>query len=538
MTSGQRVVLAGWAVALAVGWATVVIPAIGPRIGAWAVALVAALLALAYGRVYRRPRSGIPLPQVSRLPGAEHPLALVCGEHLEQLFGRRGADSSGLRHGQDCSYLAVGRSERLGPVVAALIERQPWRARQLRVLWVANPGQMADANEATVSLRNLRRQLAQLHEQGLALPLLIVSYLPDGADGHGWFICRRGQGMQSERSAEQPSDHLRASLHVQMVTRWWAETVVPALCDGNSRYPACPPAACAALSVPGLPAEAGQSLWARWVVRQAGVWPRPAPQALPAHLPLPDPLLGLHLGIQARPMPRHSWAVAIWMAGVAAVAAVVGVAWHNHALVRQVSHDLQQYRAQPDLPAARSQLNADHEELARYQREGVPLNLALGLYRGAWLLDRISPWLVPGPAAHEQKQTLHLPSRALFASGSAVLNERAGPVLFQALMTIAEHHREGGLIIVSGHTDDRGGVVANLRLSRARAMAVRDWLQRTGGLPGHCFAVQGLGASQPMASNDDEQGRAANRRVDIRLVPEAGACAAAGGVPGILGAKP
>jgi outer membrane protein OmpA-like peptidoglycan-associated protein len=45
-----------------------------------------------------------------------------------------------------------------------------------------------------------------------------------------------------------------------------------------------------------------------------------------------------------------------------------------------------------------------------------------------------------------------------------------------------------------------------------------------GGIPASCFAVQGFGASQPIASNDTDAGRSANRRVDIRLVPESGAC--------------
>jgi type VI secretion system protein VasL len=50
-------------------------------------------------------------------------------------------------------------------------------------------------------------------------------------------------------------------------------------------------------------------------------------------------------------------------------------------------------------------------------------------------------------------------------------------------------------------------------------------MQRMGDIPDSCFAVQGVAANQPIASNDTESGRAANRRVDISLVPQAGACA-------------
>jgi type VI secretion system protein VasL len=49
-------------------------------------------------------------------------------------------------------------------------------------------------------------------------------------------------------------------------------------------------------------------------------------------------------------------------------------------------------------------------------------------------------------------------------------------------------------------------------------------MQRMGDIPDSCFAVQGFAASQPVSSDDSETGRAANRRVEISLLPQAGAC--------------
>lgn len=80
-------------------------------------------------------------------------------------------------------------------------------------------------------------------------------------------------------------------------------------------------------------------------------------------------------------------------------------------------------------------------------------------------------------------------------------------------------------------TDNSGDPERNLQLSEARALAVRDWMQRMGDIPGSCFAIQGFGAQQPVASNETEAGRLENRRVDIRLVPETAACAIPSPVP-------
>ncbi|WP_048964372.1 OmpA family protein, partial [Klebsiella variicola] len=53
---------------------------------------------------------------------------------------------------------------------------------------------------------------------------------------------------------------------------------------------------------------------------------------------------------------------------------------------------------------------------------------------------------------------------------------------------------------------------------------VRDWMRDTGDVPESCFAVQGYGASRPVASNETPEGRAKNRRVEISLVPQKDAC--------------
>ncbi|MFK0088045.1 OmpA family protein [Pseudomonas sp. NPDC090755] len=119
-------------------------------------------------------------------------------------------------------------------------------------------------------------------------------------------------------------------------------------------------------------------------------------------------------------------------------------------------------------------------------------------------------------------EPVRLSSLRLFDAGSAELKGGATKVLINALADIKA--QPGWMIVISGHTDTRGDPQKNLRLSQDRALAVREWMQRMGDIPDSCFAVQGLAASQPIASNETELGRSVNRRVDIQLLPVAGAC--------------
>ncbi len=69
-------------------------------------------------------------------------------------------------------------------------------------------------------------------------------------------------------------------------------------------------------------------------------------------------------------------------------------------------------------------------------------------------------------------------------------------------------------VAVSGYTDDTGNDATNVPLSNNRAKAVVDFLV-SNGVPGDHVSSRGLGAADPVASNDTPDGRAQNRRVVI-----------------------
>lgn len=70
-------------------------------------------------------------------------------------------------------------------------------------------------------------------------------------------------------------------------------------------------------------------------------------------------------------------------------------------------------------------------------------------------------------------------------------------------------------IIIEGHTDSRGNSSKNMRLSRARANAVKSYLQANMGLSDSQIKAVGYGAARPIASNTSKDGRKKNRRIDI-----------------------
>ncbi|MFC4861244.1 OmpA family protein [Pseudomonas sp. MAHUQ-62] len=538
-----------------------IMPLTGGLRGSIALAIVLALITAWYwsGRQTARQREALALVAGISLPPADYrlPVVLVCGDALEGLFARSRVGEAALRMTPQGCYLQVESPEQLAHMAKSIVVHRPYWSVQLSVLYVVNPGEHSDALVLAGQIQTLRHQLALARRCGLTLPLLHATYLQSSQVSEAWFSWEFGARQPNVREAgalkslsewqwqavDLPirSARLSNGVHLESVAAWLAEHVVKHLTTHDARVPASPPVVCAVRLVPELPSPVDANLWQQWLRdKTALIKTIHVEQGIATELPFPDPLLPL-LPVEGRDVQiRRAGLIALWLFAAAALPALVSSTWQNNLLARQVSDDLRRYHAIPH-PANRSQpefelreaaVTALRQHVARlddYYRHGEPLQLGLGLYHGeplrAELLDAVAAYQQPQemPAIAATPGPVRLSSLSLFSVGSATLKPDATKVLINALVGIKA--QPGWLIVIAGHTDATGSAEQNLLLSQARANAVRDWMQRMGDFPDSCFAVQGFGASQPIASNDVEIGRAANRRVDIRLVPEVGACA-------------
>lgn len=76
----------------------------------------------------------------------------------------------------------------------------------------------------------------------------------------------------------------------------------------------------------------------------------------------------------------------------------------------------------------------------------------------------------------------------------------------------------GAVLVIEGHTDDRGDPERNRALSEARARAVAEAIAARG-IAAERLQALGLGGSRPIADNDTRDGRRLNRRIELRLEP-------------------
>jgi outer membrane protein OmpA-like peptidoglycan-associated protein len=115
--------------------------------------------------------------------------------------------------------------------------------------------------------------------------------------------------------------------------------------------------------------------------------------------------------------------------------------------------------------------------------------------------------------------TILLPNAVLFASGKAEPSGAALAILDKVAGLMHLPSLRSRRWRIAGHTDNKGKPQDNVRLSEDRAQGiVRILLER--GVETARLEARGYGASQPIADNRDDAGRARNRRVEIILLPE------------------
>lgn len=102
-----------------------------------------------------------------------------------------------------------------------------------------------------------------------------------------------------------------------------------------------------------------------------------------------------------------------------------------------------------------------------------------------------------------------------FDTDKAVLKPESTPTLVEMAKWLNENPKSNVFIV--GHTDMQGGVDHNLKLSKARAMAVVEALIGRHAIKPERLSAEGVGPFAPVSGNRDEAGRAANRRVEMVL---------------------
>ena len=102
-----------------------------------------------------------------------------------------------------------------------------------------------------------------------------------------------------------------------------------------------------------------------------------------------------------------------------------------------------------------------------------------------------------------------------FDFDSSRITPNARVILDQVADTLLS--AEGLTVEIGGHTDSQGSSAYNQKLSQRRAEAVVDFLKERG-VAAEQLMARGYGEEEPIASNDTEEGRELNRRVELRIL--------------------
>jgi len=125
------------------------------------------------------------------------------------------------------------------------------------------------------------------------------------------------------------------------------------------------------------------------------------------------------------------------------------------------------------------------------------------------------PVSLPKDPAEALKVVQDRIGRIAFVPGKAELDPASAPTLDAVAKVLARNPKIR--IEVAGHTDSVGSAANNLKVSQARAEAVAKYLAKKG-VAGSRLVAKGYGGTKPVADNNTDAGRSANRRVEFSII--------------------
>jgi OmpA-OmpF porin, OOP family len=156
--------------------------------------------------------------------------------------------------------------------------------------------------------------------------------------------------------------------------------------------------------------------------------------------------------------------------------------------------------------------DAFHDAAANQIRAGLGRDFPQGWKYNADISVKPAASPVDATVCQQLFTELLTKARIRFESGKADISADSAGLLDR--LTETALRCPNATIEIAGHTDSDGDESANQALSERRAEAVMDYLVRAG-LPATRFQAVGYGATQPLAGNDSEEGKAQNRRIDF-----------------------
>lgn len=439
-----------------------------------------------------------------------------------------------------------------------IVDIAPLQLRRLSLLYALLPEQLLQQEEAAQETLNWRRAIHESNKKtGKTLPFWVTLYLNSPVnylnshfdDTTPWITYLNGQpellvvsdnlathpiSTWLSQNREQTENQLTIALWLDQLLAWLKSEFIPLLTVAQSGAPSLIPAAWA-IQLTTVPTISDNS-WAKFIHHKTTLSPSIIKTSNNNdELPLPDIVIDKLTHDVNLLKIETTFGIVGMICGLFLIGALSGSYHHNKQLIYDNSNDINHFKSISDenlepKKVAYQQLLSDATFLSHWQREGTPARYSLALYQGnnilPYLHALLSSWAPPLPPApiivQEVPEMVTLDSLALFASGQYELKNEATKVLVDALINIKA--KPGWLIVISGYTDNTGNPDLNQKLSLKRAEAVRDWMIKTSDIAPSCFAVQGYGQHQPVADNSTLDGRASNRRVEIRLIPQADAC--------------